>query len=129
MQEKVLTSYETFEEFPDGVVEIRNNTNLIYIQLSSEIFIAREFLKKAEGDESNVECIIDYKNIIDGKVILTIHIMKNKGITNVNYLNETNEIPKIIPLCKLLSIKENSTYYMGLEDINNLIKSKTKIRN
>jgi len=124
MHKKILKDFETFEEFPDGVLEINNNTNLVYIQKGTETFIAREFLKKLSGDNSSIEYELKYKDVIDNKVRLTAEIKKENGKTVINYPKEPFKVYQVIHLNEILNIKENNSYYLSLEDIISLCSFK-----
>ena len=120
MQEKVLKDFETFEEFPNAVLEIKPNTNLVYIEKGNEAFIAREVLKKLSSDNSNVEYELKYKDVINNKIRLTAEIRKENGTTVIDYPKEPHKVHQIIHLDEILKIKENSFYYFTLEDVQNL---------
>jgi len=124
MHKKILKDFETFEEFPDGVLEINNNTNLVYIQKGTETFIAREFLKKLFEDNSSIEYELKYKDVIDNKVRLTAEIKKENGKTVINYPKEPFKVYQVIHLNEILNIKENNSYYLSLEDIISLCSFK-----
>lgn len=124
MDAKILRDFETFDEFPDGVLKINSNTNLVYIQKGTEAFIAREFLKKMSGDDSIVEYELKYKDIINNKVRLTAEIKKENEKTIINYPKEPFKVYQVIHLNEILNIKENSSYYLTLEDIINLCSFK-----
>ena len=124
MNAKILKDFETFEEFPDGVLEVKNNTNLVYIQKGTETFVAREILKKVSGDNSNLEYELKYKDVIDNKVRLTAEIQKQNEKTIISYPKEPFKVYGITHLNEILNIKENSAYYLTLEDIMNLCSFK-----
>ena len=124
MSTKILKDFETFEEFPDGVLEINSNTNLVYIEKENETFIAREILKKMSGDNSNLEYELKYKDVINNNVILTAEIKKENEETVISYPKEPFKVYQIIHLNEILNIKENNPYYLSLEDIMNLYSFK-----
>lgn len=124
MDAKILKDFETFEEFPDGVLEVKNNTNLVYIQKGTETFVAREFLKKVSGDNSNLEYELKYKDVVDNRVKLTAEIIKTTDKTVISYPKEPFKIYQLIHLNEILNIKENNPYYLTLEDIINLCSFK-----
>lgn len=124
MDARILKDFETFEEFPDGVLKIDKNTNLVYIQKGTETFVAREYLKKMSGDNSNLEYELKYKDVIDNKVRLTAEIKKQNEKTIINYPKEPFKVYGIIHLNEILNVKENSPYYLTLEDIINLCSFK-----
>ena len=126
MEEKILSSYDTFEEFPDGILVVKENTNAMYIQKGRENFVAREFLKYASGDEKESEFVIDYKDVITGKTVLTSHIIRTDESTKINYVNEKDRIYDIIPLDKIFSVKGINTYSLSIADICTLINYKSE---
>lgn len=120
MSEKILTSCETFEEYPDGIIKVKVNTNLMYIKKDNKVFITREVLRQAISDDTKVESIIDYKNVKDGSVVLTIDMIRTKDDIKINYLDNSGEVSMISPLDQILKLRGNSVSYLNLEDINNL---------
>lgn len=120
MNEKVLKDFETFEEFPSAVLEIKPNTNLVYIEKGTGAFIAREVIKKASGDDSNVEYELKYRDVVNNKVRLTAEIKRENGTTVISYPKEPFEVYKVIHLDEILKVKQNSPYYFTLEDIKNI---------
>lgn len=124
MDAKILKDFETFEEFPDGVLEIKNNTNLVYIQKGTDAFVAREYLKKISGDNTNLEYELKYRDVINNKVILTAEIKNENVKTIINYPKEPFKVYQVANLDEILNIKENSPYYLSFEDIVNLCSFK-----
>ena len=124
MEERILKCYDTFEEFPDGILVIKENTNVMYIQKGRDAYIAREFLNSATGDELQSEFIVDYKDVITGKTVLTSHIIKTEEDTKINYLTTQIKVYDIIPLDKILNINGNKISELTLDDICVLINFK-----
>lgn len=124
MSEKILKDFETFEEYPEAVLEIKPNTNLVYIQKGEETFVAREFLKKMTGDDSSVEYVLKYKDVINNKVKLTAEIKNENGTTVINYPKEPFKVYQIIHLDEILNIKYNDRYYFSLNDVITLCNFK-----
>lgn len=120
MSEKILISCETFEEYPDGIIRVKTNTNLMYIKKDNKVFITREVLRHVISDDTKVESIIDYKNVKDGSIVLTIDMIKSEDDIKIKYVGDSEGVTQITPLDQILKLKGNSVYYLNLNDINNL---------
>ena len=124
MEERILKCYDTFEEFPDGILVIKENTNVMYIQKGRDAYIAREFLTRACGDEKESEFIIDYKDVITGKTVLTSHIIRTDKTMKINYINEQTIVRDIRPLNEIFNVKGENVYLLSYDDIFTLINFK-----
>ena len=127
MSTKILKDFETFEEFPNGVLEIKSNTNLVYIEKENGTFIAREFFKKVSSDNLNLQYEIKYKNVINNDIILTAKIIKENNKTIINYPKEFLKVYQVTHLNEILNIKGNDSYYLTLEEIINLYSYKQEL--
>lgn len=122
MEEIVLLDFETFEEIPHGLLLVNEKTNIMYIKIKNEVFIAREFLDSVLGDNTKISYVVNYYDVRDNKNILTLNIIKNID-DDINILGENSNI-QIIPLNDILNVKNNSETYLTLSDIEQIIKFK-----
>ena len=120
MREVVLKNCESFAEFPDGLLLVKENCNLMYLKKSSEIYIVREFINSIAADTSSVEYIISYYNVKDNKKVLTLKIVRMLLEDDIIFTDKEKDID-IIPLDKLLNIETNEKVYLNEEEICNII--------
>lgn len=123
MEEQILRNFETFEEIPEGLLELKEGSNLIYIRYDREVYVAREFFDSVISDNLNVIYTVSYLDVRDNKNILTLLIKKSLVDNSIEFLNKREDI-NIIPLNEVLSIKGNKCFYIGLDDINIITKYK-----
>ena len=77
MQDKILRSYESFEEIPLGILVIDKNSNVNYIfnKKTKNTCVAREFISDTEivniGKNQLIKETKKYYNVINNKLILT----------------------------------------------------------
>lgn len=117
MEKIVLRNYETFEEIPDALLEVKPSCNLMYVRIGRLVFIAREFVDKVISDNDSIKYKVSYYNVKNNENILTISIKK---VDNEIELNEKREDVDIIPLQNILNIKQNNVVYLTEQDIENL---------
>ena len=120
MSEKILLSCETFEEYPDGIIRVKSNTNLMYIKKDDKVFVTREVIRHVISHDTKIESIIDYKDVIDGSIVLTIDMIKSNDDIKIKYVGDCGNVTQITPLDQVLNLKRNSVRYLNLNDINNL---------
>ena len=123
MKEIILGSYDTFDEIPEGLLLVKENSNLMYIRIGSDVFIAREFIDTVLADNTNYSFILSYYNVKNNEKILTLEVKKDieKDTTLMTSIKSNTNI---IRLSKVLNIKNNKVIMLSLEDINNLIDFK-----
>ena len=119
MGEMILKDFETFEEIPDGVLLIKEGTNLSYVTNKEETFVAREFIESVENDDVKTKYTIGYYDVINNKNRLTIKIVKDNNSGKVICLYNEDNI-KVITLDKMLNIKGNSVAYFDIDDVKDL---------
>ena len=124
MQDKILRSYESFEEIPLGILVIDKNSNVNYIfnKKTKNACVAREFISDTEivniGKNQLIKETKKYYNVINNKLILT----KEQFLTfDLDVISSSEEDYIIIPLNEILNIKGNDKYYLDRNDINNII--------
>ena len=124
MQDKILRSYESFEEIPLGILVIDKNSNVNYIfnKKTKYACVAREFISDTEivniGKNQLIKETKKYYNVINNKLILT----KEQFLTfDLDVISSSEEDYIIIPLNEILNIKGNDKYYLDRNDINNII--------
>lgn len=123
MEAIVLKNYETFDEFPNGLLVVKENSNLMYVRVGRRTFIAREFINCIEFESGYIKCIVSYFNVKNNENILTIDTKKSIREKSVEILSQLKNID-IIPLNSVLNIKQNKVTYLGLQDINNIVDFK-----
>ena len=121
MREIILRNYETFDEIPEGLLQVKPSSNLMYVRIGRTAFIAREFVDNVIADNDIVKYKVSYYSVKDNKNILTLNIEKSIEQNRVDYAEKNKEI-NIQPLCKLLNINDNSVSYLGNEDIDTIIE-------
>ena len=55
MEEIVLKNYETFDEIPNGLLQVKENSNLMYVRIGKNSFIAREFIDSIEFEDEYIK--------------------------------------------------------------------------
>ena len=123
MERKVLNSEESFYEFPDGILEINKKSNLVYINMQGNVYIAKEVIKSITHNLNSVNYVINYYDIKNNEKILKLNIEKSLDSGKIGYISNNKDL-EIIPLINILNIKENNVIYFTLEDIDTLINYK-----
>ena len=109
MEENVLKDFETFEEFPDKYLQVKNKSNYYYIKINDESYITKKNINLVSYDiNGNMSIEIGYYDVFNNKLILTTNNDKLDGV-------------KIIPLSVAFNLKENDVYNFTKEDINMLV--------
>lgn len=124
MTEKILTDYETFEEFPNGKLLVNKNSNLIYIKLQDRTYITREFVNEIIIDGENAEYRIEYYNVQNNEKVFTLNVIKQISNNSIKYINNRNIY--LVPLSQILNIKGNSIIYLDFDDINRITEFKSE---
>jgi len=124
MEEKNLRDFESFNEFPNGILKVEKNSNLVYIEKNNNNFVARELIESANSDGLKATYLISYYDVINNKYILTLEFTKtlDDKFSFVDIKNNSNK--QIIPLCKILKLRNDSSSCLDLEDITHLINFK-----
>jgi hypothetical protein len=120
MKEIVLRSFETFDEVPEGLLEVKSSGNLMYVRIGRFAFIAREFIDNVIVEKDIVKYKVSYYNVKDNKDILTLNIQKSIA-NNITDYAEKNEEVYIQPLSELLNIDSNRITYLNSEDIDVIV--------
>jgi len=118
MEEIVLRNYETFEEIPNALLEVKESSNLMYVRIGRLVFIAREFVDNIIFDNDSVKYEVSYHNVKNNENILTLNIKRTDFEVG---LTEKRDDIDIIPLKNILNVKENNVIYLTNQDVNNLI--------
>ena len=125
MEKLVLRDYETFSEIPNGVLLVKNNSNVMYVRIARKAYIAREFIDKILTDDKNSTYMISYYNVKNNEKILTLEIEKNISNGNIEKTNQREDVD-IIPLSEILNLKQNRIEFICLDDIDNLVDFKSE---
>lgn len=120
MDSLILRTYETFDEIPEANLLVNQNSNLMYVRIGRNVFIAREFIDKIIFDNSSVIYTINYLNVKQKEIVLTLEIKKDIHNGN-NIITNKRADMEIIPLNEILQINGTSTLLLNLEDVDNLI--------
>ena len=123
MEAKILKSEESFYEFPDGILEITKKSNLVYINMQDNVYIAKEVIKSVLHHEDKIDYIINYYDVKNNEKILKLSIEKSLDSAKLGCISNHKDL-KIIPLTNILNIRESSVVYYTLEDIDTLINFK-----
>ena len=123
MERKVLNFEESFYEFPDGILEINKKSNLVYINMQGNVYIAKEVIKSITHNLNSVNYVINYYDIKNNEKILKLNIEKSLDSGKIGYVSNNKDL-EIIPLINILNIKENNVVHFTLEDIDTLINYK-----
>lgn len=123
MEEKILNSEESFYEFPNGILEINKKSNLVYINMQGNIYIAKEVTKSITHNLNNINYVINYYDIKNNENVLKLNIEKSLDSGKIGYISNNKDL-EIIPLINILNIKENNVVCFTLEDIDTLINYK-----
>ena len=123
MEEIILKNYETFYEIPNALLLVKHNSNLMYVRVGRNCFIAREFIDSVEFENEYIKYVVSYFNVKDNENILTLNIKRNVNDQSIQMSNQTKNID-IVPLKDILNIKYNKATYLSLQDINNIVDFK-----
>lgn len=122
MDEIYLKQEETFFEYPDKYLKIKSNSNLYYIEIDGNRFVARSNIDSLESTlDSNVNILTQsFYSVLDGMKVLSC----KKVILNNKVVASTKSDVKIIRLSKILNLTGNSVVEFSLDDINTLLDFK-----
>lgn len=122
MNEIYLKQEETFFEYPDKYLRIKSNSNLYYIEIDDNKFVARSNIDSLESTlDSNVNILTQsFYSVLDGMKVLSC----KKVILNNKVVASTKSDVKIIRLSKILNLTGNSVVDFSLDDINTLLNFK-----
>ncbi len=122
MDEIYLKQEETFFEYPDKYLKIKSNSNLYYIEIDGNKFVARSNIDSLESTlDSNVNILTQsFYSVLDGMKVLSC----KKVILNNKVVASTKSDVKIIRLSKILNLTGNSVVEFSLDDINTLLDFK-----
>ena len=120
MEKFILGSYDTFEEIPEGNLLVKENSNLRYVRIGRNTFIAREFIDSVIADNNNSTYILSYYNVKNNEKLLTLEIQKSIVDDKIIMTNKRADV-NVIPLSEILNIKNSHVAILCLEDIDNLI--------
>lgn len=121
MGEIVLRNYETFEEIPNALLEVKESSNLMYVRIGRLVFIAREFVDKVISDNDIIKYKVSYYNVKNNENILTVNI---KRVDSKIELIEKRDDVNIIPLKDILNINQNRVIYLTKQDVDTIINSR-----
>ena len=96
MERKVLNSEESFYEFPDGILEINKKSNLVYINMQGNVYIAKEVIKSITHNLNSVNYVINYYDIKNNEKILKLNIEKSLDSGKIGYISNNKDL-EIIP--------------------------------
>ena len=122
MDEIYLKQEETFFEYPDKYLRIKSNSNLYYIEIDNNKFVARSNIDSLESTlDSNVNILTQsFYSVLDGMKVISC----KKVILNNKVVASTKSDVKIIRLSKILNLTGNSVVDFSLDDINTLLNFK-----
>lgn len=122
MDEIYLKQEETFFEYPDKYLRIKSNSNLYYIEIDDNKFVARSNIDSLESTlDSNVNILTQsFYSVLDGMKVLSC----KRVILNNKVVASTKSDVKIIRLSKILNLTGNSVVEFSLDDINTLLDFK-----
>ena len=123
MDSLILRTYETFDEIPNANLLVNKNSNLMYVRIGRNAFIAREFIGSVVLDNSNIIYTINYLSVKQDEIILTLEIIKDIYTDKTMVTNKRKDMD-IIPLNEILRINGNSNIFLNLDDVNNLVDYK-----
>ena len=110
-----LRQYETFEEFPDAILKINENSKNYYVENDGKKYITWEnndVVENLDSTGDKIKYTKGYYNVLDGKRVATIvNILDGEKI-----INETKNI-KVYPLKEILNIKGDSIYEFTKDDV------------
>ena len=119
MNEKILSDFETFEEFPNGILLVKKNTNLMYIIKGKELFITREFVDSVSNRNDSIIHCLSYYDVTNNEKILSIKLIKSLVDSKKYCLSQNLDI-RIMPLSMILDLKEESKSYLNINDVKAL---------
>lgn len=131
MEENVLKSFETFDEFPNKYLKVNSNSNYYFIRKKDNNFVTKKNIDLISNiTKEQVLVKSSYYDVISGNLIY-----KEAFISDIN--GKSKEIikcedVKIILLSTIFNVKGNGMYYLTKDDINVLVsyeeKSKTYVK-
>ena len=118
MEEVILRNYETFEEIPNALLEVKESSNLMYVRIGRFAFVAREFVDKVISENDTIKYKVSYYNVKNNENILTVNIKKVES--EIELIEKRKDI-NIIPLKNILNIKNNRVIYLTKQDVDDII--------
>lgn len=127
MGENVLKDLETFDEFPDKILVVNNNSDYYYITKEEKNFVTERNIDSISNidvdGEEKVLVKSSYYDVINGSLIC-----KTEFISDINKKNKKftkcDENIKIISLNDVLNINGIQESYLTKEEIETLINYK-----
>lgn len=123
MEELILRNYESFTENPLGVLLVKENSNLMYLRIARKAFVVREFIDNIVSDNDNIKYVICYYDVKNNEKVLTLSLERSLFSGEIKKSNKREDM-NIIPLSKILNIKDNERTILSMEDIDNIINFK-----
>ena len=123
MEKNVLKDFQTFEEFPEKYLLLDEKSNAFYVKVQEECFIARRrinYVSNVKPDSDILKYKNSYYNVVNGKCIVKLSFFSSLEEQNDYIMDAEGEI-KILPLSKILNLKNNKKYYLSRDDIELLV--------
>ena len=119
MSENLLMAFQTYEEFPEGILEVEKNSNIFIVIKDDEKFIVRQNIDQVSFEEENgkynIISKLSFYDVIDDSLICCVNnINGNEKIKNNSF--------SIQHLSEYLGLKEDQKVCLGLNDIKELTK-------
>lgn len=123
MEENVLKSFETFDEFPNKYLKVDANSDYYYIKKENNSFIAKrniDLISNISKEKVLIKC--SYYDVINGNLIYNLEFTSDINGRNKEFIK--CEDVKLVLLSNILNIKGDQVNYLTQEDINVLINYK-----
>lgn len=118
MRQKFLTDFDSFDDYPSGLLRISSDSNLFYAVIDGNKYIVREML---EGFDYKVTELIynkNYYDVLKNELVFSCECVKSLIDGKTTYKTENI---KLIKLSEILNLKGDSVSNFDKEDIENLI--------
>lgn len=120
----ILQESETLNDFPDKSLKVEDNSNYYYTKINDKVYITRRQILSIDYKEDDITIVYGYHSVMNDKLVSVI----KKKITILKTIIENKSLI-VVPLSKVLNIKGNDVYYLGIDDVRNIVgfdKQKTK---
>lgn len=111
--------FQTYEEFPEGILEVKKNSNTFIVIKDDEKFIVRQNIDQVSFEEENgkynIISKLSFYDVIDDALICCVNNINGNVKTKKNFFS-------IQHLSKYLGLKEDQKVCLGLNDIKELTK-------
>lgn len=118
MEQKILTDFDSFEEYPNGLLRISSDSNLFYVEIDGNKYIVREMLERFKNNGTELTYNKNYYEVLKNELVFSCECIKS--LIDGKTTCKTENI-KLIKLSEILNLRGNSVSNFDKEDIEKLI--------